>query len=269
MKKEEEERRRFEQTHRTMIGVRQEMKRTNDIMSSFVEDQRRNGIDEKIFMALQVLPKESVEYRSLSRQLVSSISGRNVVDENGQQDDDNNQAQDEVIEDPVQRRRMNTTRHHANERRYLHLHNSQTTDEPYVPDASRHSNPQRSYEIATQASTARQHVNRRPGETAEVAQRRTTGSNGRNERRNDIYHPPERQFNSYTEQYPNQRRFSEPVGVQPWPSPSENDRRRQSLTRYATRPFDLNEEHRDDANDQPYHRRRTTKPNVYENVEME
>ena len=138
MKKEEEERRRFEQTHRTMIGVRQEMKRTNDIMSSFVEDQRRNGIDEKIFMALQVLPKESVEYRSLSRQLVSSISGRNVVDENGKQDDDNNEAQDEVIEDPVQRRRMNTTRHHANERRYLHLHNSEATDEPYVTDASRH-----------------------------------------------------------------------------------------------------------------------------------
>ena len=55
------------------------MKRTNDIITTFVENQRRSGYDEKMFMALQILPKDSEEYRTLSRRLVTSLSSDNPM----------------------------------------------------------------------------------------------------------------------------------------------------------------------------------------------
>ena len=79
LKKDEEERRRFECTHRTMVAVREEMKRTNDIMTSYLIHQEKSGQKEALFMALQVIPRDSDEYRTLSRQLISSVSGGSNV----------------------------------------------------------------------------------------------------------------------------------------------------------------------------------------------
>ena len=138
-------------------------------------------------MALQVLPKESMEYRSLSRQLVSSISGRNVLDESGQENGVSDQAQNDSIQHPVQQRRFSGTRQQPDERRHLHSYNTLTNDERDIHNGSRHSNPQRSFRKVTQAPITGQHTNILHDEGNEVQQRRGTRWDEERERRNAIY----------------------------------------------------------------------------------
>ena len=64
-----------------MVAVREEMKRKNDIMTSYLIHQEKSGQKEALFMALQVLLRDSEEYRTLSRQLICSVSGGSKVHE--------------------------------------------------------------------------------------------------------------------------------------------------------------------------------------------
>lgn len=64
-----------------LAGVRTEMKRMNDIITSVIDMQERTATIDSMFMALQFLPKEIYEYKTIL-QKITSIGIGQPLDEN-------------------------------------------------------------------------------------------------------------------------------------------------------------------------------------------